>query len=1117
MITICRKASVWIRAILSAGLLLAAAAVSQAQSLRKPVTASGITMEAAMNAIERNSDYTFLYDNASVNTARLVSIRTSSTSLSAVMAELLAGTNLTYSIQKSQIVLYIAAAEKPSASAGHTGPRKGMIVGSVVDAIDKEPLIGAYVLIKDQSASGTTTDLNGNFVLEAREGDVILVSYVGYHEYSVKVGAEERLEIAMIRDSEPLGEAVVVGYGTQRKVSLIGAQQNVSVQELKVPVANLTQSLVGRVAGLISMQRSGEPGYDDATMYIRGISTLTASLSAPLTLVDGVPRSISQVDPEDIESFTILKDASATAIYGVRGANGVIIINTKSGKVGKPRFDIRYTEGMTHFIDVPDFVDAPTYMTLSNEARYTRRSALTGDYTPVYTEEEIEMTRNGVDPYLYPNVNWMDVIFRKFGHNRTANANISGGSEMATYYVGLSFFDETGMYFVDDTDHDYNSNTRYTRYSVTSNITLKPTRTTEIKLGIQGYLANGSYPGSTTNKIFSSTFYATPNYICPKYPNGAIGDRPSDTVQQPYALLNEMGYREEWKNQIFSNLRITQELPFVKGLSLTGMFSFDAYNFTSNKFNRSPNTFMALGRDAEGALILQQTMTGKETLSYSHSQSGNRSVYMEAALNYKRKFGKHDVSGLLLFNQSDEKNTNASTVENALPYRFRGLAGRYTYAYDDRYFIEFNFGYNGSENFSPKHRYGFFPSFGLGWAVSNETWFKPLRGVIQFMKLRATGGIVGNSKIPGRRFAYLATVDSATGYSFGQTSNQTFSGKAIGDEAVDVSWETERKINLGVDMMTLNNKLNLQVDVFKNDRDGIFLTRGSLPAYTGINKTPLGNLGKVSNKGVEFSLDYHNQINSDWFVSALGNFSFNRNRLLENDQSYTYPWQEKRGQRIGQRFGLVAEKLFESDEEVAASPFQAADTRAGDIKFKDINADGKIDDFDQVPIGWGTVPEIIYGFGFTVAWKSVALSTMFQGASHVDALVSGEGVTPFMQGFTRGNIMSNISDRWTEENPKPDAFYPRLSPSSTTNLNYEPSTWFLKPTHYIRLKNLQLTYTLPSSFVKRIRMQDASVFFMGVNLFTISPFKLWDVEHGDGKGNSYPNTASYSLGLNIKF
>jgi len=549
----------------------------------------------------------------------------------------------------------------------------------------------------------------------------------------------------------------------------------------------------------------------------------------------------------------------------------------------------------------------------------------------------IEKTRTHADPYLYPNVDWMDEILRDYSHNRSANVNVSGGSDKAVYYIGLAYYDEDGMY-KDTKLSDYNSNTYYRRYNVTTNLTLNPFRTTEIKLGIQGYLANANYPASAQSTIFESAYFTQPTYIAPLYPDGKLGAFSGGELN-PVAELGATGYANQWRSQVYSNLRITQQL--YKGLSITGMFSFDTYNYTSNRFTKSPNTYHATGRDANGNLIYEQTRQGTENLAYSLSAKGDRTIYLEAALNYKNTFGRHDVSGMLLFNQSDEINTKATNVEEALPYRFRGLAGRFTYGFDDRYFAEFNFGYNGSENFTPKNRYGFFPSVGLGWVISNESFFEPLTNVIQYLKVRGTWGQVGNSQISGRRFAYLATVtdSSSTSYTFGKNMDQNYGTTAIDEYAVDVTWEVADKTDIGVDMRLLNNKLNLQFDYFKESREGIYLRRSSIPSYVGMINNPYGNIGKVENKGFELSVNYANSWGGDWSLSLMGNYSFNRNKVLEDDSTVVYPWQNTIGNKVGQRFGLVALGLFESYGEIAASPVQTGDTRPGDIKYKDINGD----------------------------------------------------------------------------------------------------------------------------------------------------------------------------------
>lgn len=1068
------------------------------------ISVQNVPMKEVFAMIEQQCDYSFIYRNDILDASHLVSLNVTKQTIENTLKILFAGTQNTWEISGHQIVIGKASATENGNKEKNT---KLSRVTGTIRAANGELLIGATVWSKTRPTVGTASDINGKYLLDVYPDEVLEFSYVGYKSQDVPVSGRGIIDVELQPNDAILDAVEVVGYGVQKKISVIGSQQTIEAGDLKTPVANLTQGLIGRVSGLVSVQRTSEPGFDDAEIYIRGISTLTASMSTPLTLVDGVPRSFANVDPEDIESFTILKDASATAVYGVRGANGVIIINTKSGMKGSPKFSVRYTEGFTKPTKITDFVDGAVYMEMSNEASTTRGG------NRLYSREVIEKTRSGEDPYLYPNVDWMKEILRDFSRNRSANINIQGGSDKAVYYIGLAYYDEDGMY-KDTKLADYNSNTFFRRYNATTSLTLNPFRSTEIKLGIQGYLANANYPAAAQSTIFSSAYFTPPTYIAPMYPDGKLGAFSGGDLN-PVAQLGATGYANQWRSQIYSNLRVTQQL--YKGLSITGMFSFDTYNYTSNRFTKSPNTYHATGRDANGNLLFEQTRQGTENLAYGLSAKGDRTIYLEAALNYKNTFGRHDVSGMLLFNQSDEINTKATNVEEALPYRFRGLSGRFTYSFDNRYFGEFNFGYNGSENFAPDKRYGFFPSFGLGWVISNEPFFEGATDIIQYLKLRGTWGQVGNSQISGRRFAYLATVtdNGSTSYNFGKNMDQNYGTTAINEYAVDVSWEVADKTNIGLDMRLLNNKLSLQVDLFKESREGIYLRRKSIPSYFGMINNPYGNIGKVENKGIEVALNYANTW-GDWSLSVMGNYSFNRNKVLEDDSTAAYPWQSTIGNKVGQRFGLVALGLFESKEEIAASPVQTGDTRPGDIKYKDINGDGLINEYDEVPIGWGNVPEIIYGVGLSVGWKNLSLTAMFQGAAHVDAMLSGEGVLPFAQGSGRGNLLSNITDRWTEQNPRQDAFYPRLS-IGTINMNYEKSTWWLKNTSYLRLKNVELSYTLPDRWMKHIRLENARIFIQGVNLLTFSPFDIWDVELGDGRGAAYPNISSASLGLSFNF
>lgn len=988
--------------------------------------------------------------------------------------------------------------------------QKRAIIGTVFDAFG-EPVIGANIVEKE-TTNGTVTDIDGKFSLLVEENAILQISFIGYHSKEIPAANESSVSVILEEDTQSLDEVVIVGFGTQRKVSTVGSQSAIQADQLQLPVANLTNSLGGRLAGVVSVQRTGEPGFDDSDVWIRGISTFSSGLSKPLVLVDGTPRAMANVDPEDIESFTVLKDASATAVYGVRGANGVVLIKTKSGKAGKPKINFRYYEGISRFTTMPEFADGVTYMRMSNEALTNRGAA------PIYSEERIRLTEEGSDPYLYPNVDWIKAIYSDWGSQRRGNLNINGGYEKVRYYVGLSYLDEQGLYKTDPLVN-YDNQVFYRRYNLTSNLNIDVTNTTKVEVGVQGYLANANYPGAGQGDIWADIWMVTPVIFPTRYENGYVPDQRAGSLTNPYGSLTETGYANQWRNQLFSNLRVTQDLPFItEGLSITGMFSFDVYNYTSMRRTKRPDSWLAIGRDENGEMMYEQTHEGDRFLSFARSSQGERTIYVESALNYNRDFGKHNVTGMLLYNQSDRLDSQASNFINSLPYRYLGLSGRGTYGYANRYFFEVNFGYNGSENFTPKRRYGFFPSAGLAWVLSEENFLGEIYDVFQMLKVRFSYGKVGNSQIDGnRRFAYITTIDGKTGYNFGRERNNSYGGRGVGEYGVDVTWETALKSNLGFDITTLNNALTLQFDLFKENREGIFLRRGNVPAYLGLQNAPYGNLGIIENKGVDGSFNYTKSFGNDWYVNLLGNLTYSRNTIIENDQpTPTYPWLDQRGRKVGQRFGLIALGLFESEDEINNGPLHPGTVRPGDIKFQDVNGDGRIDDFDRVPIGYGNIPELVYGLGFTLGYKNVALTTLFQGVGNVDIHMSGEGVHPFSVSMSRGNILSNIEDRWTIENPRQDVFYPRLSDGSP-NGNYQTSTWWFKNGKYLRLRELQLTYTLPKQWINPIGISNASIYFSGTNLFTLTPFKFWDVELGDGRATRYPTTSVLSLGVNLNF
>ncbi|SDE02117.1 SusC/RagA family TonB-linked outer membrane protein [Pedobacter soli] len=987
------------------------------------------------------------------------------------------------------------------------------ITGKVTDS-KGGPLPGVSVKVKNGTTSALTTK-DGTYSIGVNGNNATLVyTFIGYLVQEVPVNNRRQINVTLKESETGLDDVVVVAYGQQKKVTLTGAISTVKADELKQPVANLTNSLAGRVAGVIGVQRSGQPGYDNSEIYIRGISTFTSS--QPLILVDGVQREFANIDPEDIASFSILKDASATAVYGVRGANGVIIIETKKGKQGKPLINVQYDQGITQFTSTPKFADGVTYLQIANEAY---KSSNPTDPNPKYSADRINKTASGVDPDLYPNVNWFDELFNKTGQNRRARVNANGGSPNAQYYLSLGYYDEEGLFKTDELA-SYNSAIKFTRYNFTSNLTLNVTKTTKVDFGASGWISNGNYPGSSNESIWGSAYIMPPILVPKVYSNGLNSAIRTGDISNPYTLLTQTGYITEFRSQLWSNIRVTQDLGMIlKGLSATAMFSFDNYNSHTIRRTKSVDGYLATGRNAAGNLILDKVSTGTSFLGYDRSNGGTRQFSTEAQINYSRNFGKHAVGGMIIFNSQDREDAFAGDFIASIPYRYLGVAGRATYAYDNKYLADVNFGYNGSETFEPGKRFGFFPAFSAGWVLSEEKFFEPLKSVLQFAKIRYSYGEVGNSAIGGRRFAYIGTVDGGNGnYSYGNGLDQNINGYDIGDYAVGVTWEKATKQNIGLELKALNNDLSLTADVFQEFRTGIFRERGDVPEYVGIRKLPYANLGEIHNRGIEGTLDYNKRIGDDWQLGFRGSLTWTR-AIVINDANapWPYPWQQRIGRKYGQRFGYTDLGLFESDADVANSPYQTGTNKAGDIKYKDLNGDGRIDGFDQGPIGYGSIPEVVYGFGPTINWKGFALSAWFKGISNVDISLNGDGLQPFSQGGERGNLLAQITDRWTPENPRQDAMYPRLT-YGNDNMNYANSSWWVRNGAFLRLQTAQLSYDFAKAkWLKKTGMSNLNIYFIGYNLWTASSFKLWDVELGDGKGANYPLLKTYNLGVKCTF
>lgn len=1102
------------------------------------VSMSNSTLREVLKTIEKSSQFVFFYLDDAVNLERKVSIDSKNKNIEEILSELFEGTSCTYRISDRQIFI---SGKAPASTEQQQNKRK--ISGRVTD-IKGEPLIGVNVTV-DGDANGSITNMDGLYEIFVTKKSVVLkFTYIGFKTSEIRTNASTNIyDVTLEEQVNELEETVIVGYGTQRKISNIGAQSSMKMEDIKTPSASLTTTLAGRLAGVVAVQRTGEPGKDAADIWIRGIST--PNTSSPLVLVDGVERSFNDIDPEDIESLTTLKDASATAVYGVRGANGVILIKTKPGKVGEPTVSADYYESFTRFTKMVDLADGITYMNAANEAMRNDGIATK------YTEDQIRNTIAGKDPYLYPNVDWLKEIFNDWGHNRRVNVNVRGGSEKVAYYASVSYFNETGMTVTDKNIDTYDSKMKYSRYNFTTNLNIDVTPTTKVEIGAQGYLGEGNYPAISSADLYNAAMSISPvEYPKMFFVNGEAfvpGTSTNNNFNNPYSQATRRGYDNLTKNQIYSNLRVTQDLDMLtKGLKLTAMYAFDVYNEIHVHQDRAESTYNFLDTsvpyDMNGQPILQRIYEGSNVLSYKQETSGNKKTYLEASLNYDRTFNDdHRVSALFLFNQQSKLLYPKGTLEDAIPYRMMGIAGRATYSWKDRYFAEFNIGYNGAENFSPKHRFGTFPAFGVGWVVSNEKFWQPLSKAVSFLKIRYTDGKVGNSEVSDRRFMYLDQMkeNGDYGYKFGPNGTK-WSGYETVNMAVDLIWEESRKQDLGIDLKLFNDDLSIVFDLFKERRENILLKREhSIPSFLGYNTSaPYGNIGIIENKGFDGTIEYNKRINKDWVIALRGNVTFNKDKWIQGElPEQKYEWMNQYGHNINGVKGYVAEGLFtqteiddmarweslsDANKAITPKPFasQFGTVKAGDIKYKDLNNDGQIDAYDQTYISRGDVPTTVYGFGFTVGWKDLSVGMMFQGVAGAERVLNGSSVNPFNGGGGSGNLYSNIGDRWTEENPDQNAFYPRLSYGSetTSNINnFQKSTWWVRNMNFLRLKTLQISYNLPKPWVNKVHLKNAAVYVMGTNLFTLSRFKLWDPELNTDNGASYPNTTSYSVGINFTF
>lgn len=1089
-----------------------------------------VTLKDLFRYIEKNSEYVFLYASDK-NLSKKVNVDVRNKTVREILDEVLEHTGLVYEIDGKQVIV-----KEPKADVQTVlQQKKGKTVkGQVLDKTG-ETIIGANVVV-DGTTNGVMTDIDGRFELsDVPENGKIKVTFVGYKAQVISVKGKKELNIVLEEDTEMLSEVVVVGYGSQKKESLVGSVQMVKPEQLKVPSSNLSSGFAGRLAGVVAVQRSGEPGADGADFWIRGVSTFSG-VTSPLIVIDGVEASsgdLNALDPEVIEGFSILKDATATALYGSRGANGVMIVTTKSGRnQEKATINFRLENTYNTPIQVPEFVDGVRYMEMYNEAVTTR-----GTGEVLYPQSKIDGTRAGLDPYAFPNVDWYDELFRKGAMNQNLNFNIRGGSQRIDYFSSVSINHDSGV-LKNNNDFSYDNNINIMRYVFQNNINAHLSKTSTLSLRLNVQLRDYNGPHNSASDVYGMVMEANPVDFPVRWPSdptmdyilwgGKSGGKYNNGYRNPYAEMAR-GYKSQFESTVVSNLKFDQKLDFITpGLSANVLFSFKNWSKTQTTRSGGYNQFEVdkyQYDDAGNYTGYTLRRVGKEqdpTLSTSSSSTGDRRIYLQAMINYDRTFGsKHNVNAMLLYNQDQYNVNNPGDLIASLPQRKQGLAGRLTYSYDYRYLAEFNFGYNGSENFAEGHRFGFFPSLALGYTISREKWFEPLNDVITNLKIRGSWGLVGNDQIGAERYIYMSNIELQNGdlgFTTGKDQNTTYNGpKYLRYPNPDITWEVGSKFNIGMDL-TLFNDFNLTFDVFKEIRRDIFMERQSIPDFIGTSPSDpwmdlstklYGNLGKVENKGLDFSIDYNHTFNKDFSMSFKGTFTYAANKVLEYDEPdyQAYPNLSRVGHSINQPLLYIAERLFIDDEEVAHSPKQnlGGFVQAGDIKYKDIpNAegvcDGVIDANDRVYTGHPTVPEIVYGFGPSFQYKKWDFSCFFQGAARTSIVVGD--IHPFGTDGLR-NVQKFIADDyWSESNQNIYAAYPRLSKQYNQN-NTQASTYWLRNGAFLKLKDIELGYSF-----KMFR-----VYLRGSNLLTFSPFDLWDPEQGNGNGLFYPTQKSFNVGI----
>lgn len=1117
------------------------------------------TLKQVFKQINKQTGYNIFWSPKSINGNHKLNVSFKDTPIDQVLATCLKDMQLIYVIDGKSVII------KDAPTVNTVADMLDITITGTVKNEKGEALAGVTITVTGNKKSGTLTDNNGKFVLDVKDGTVIRVSNIGFKTQTFTITPDKKVyNIILVEDITTAETVVVTAYGRKQvKEAIVGSVTTVKPGNLKIPASNLTNALAGQVAGVIAYTPSGQPGQDNAKFFVRGVTTFGYKQD-PLILIDNVElttNDLARLNVDDIESFSILKDASATALYGARGGNGVILVKTKEGKAGKAQINVRIENSQSQSVKTIELADPITYMRLFNEATRTRYPL-----NPIpYSENKIINTQAtlahapGSNQYVYPATDWLAMLFKKRTNTQRGNLSLQGGGGVARYYVAGAFTNDNGILRTDIRNNN-NNNVNYKTYQLRSNVNINVTSKTELIIRLSGTFSDYNGPltsdGSQQTQLYNLASHTSPVDFPAFYPPDSanlrtqhilFGNVPavnsSDGASQyinPYAELLK-GHQNSSESRMLAQLELNQNLDFVaSGLNFHAIMSTNRYSFFRSYLSYSPFYYNAINYDKTSNTYqlnwINNLPTGnnvaREYLGYSTFGNSTASsfLYLQGVLDYAHTFGvNHNISAALIGTEQQTRYGNAGSLFDSLPFRNQTVAGRATYSYKGRYYLEFNFGYNGSERFSENHRFGFFPTVGASWIVSDEKFWGDLYNVFDRFKLRASYGLVGNDAISNRRFFYLSDVNLNGGNfaSFGQNNGYYRNGVSVNNyENDDVTWETSKQTNLGMEF-TLLKKINVIAEVYKNNKYNILQDRSSIPTTMGLESGISANIGKAESKGIDISIDGKENIGKNFSLQLRGNFTYSENKYTQYEApDYPEAYRQQVGQPINRQYGYVAERLFVDDNEARNSPSQIFSTNGfapmgGDIKYRDLNGDGKIDGADQTFIGNPTIPQIVYGFGLSASYKNFDLSGFFQGQAKVSFFINPGTTSPFIkspESYYTGNtqlLKAYADDHWSEDNQNLYALYPRLGPDGAViENNRQNSTWWLRDGSFLRLKSVEIGYTLPIRTAKSLGVKNARIYFNGLNLLTWSPFRLWDPELG-GNGFAYPIQKVFNIGLNV--